>query len=247
MINENPKISCYCATYDRPLILEESIYSFLNQNYQNKELIIVNDCKEQNLIFEHPQVKIYNFKDRIDKIGTKFNIAAQMCTGEILMPWDDDDIYLPWKMEVSLKLLKNGIFHTNQAFIETKPKELSFTKNLFHCNLAVEKTIFEDIGGYEEENRATIDTDLFAKLRSKHGNFSFEIPNQDLFYIYRWSTVDCLHLSTIAPKADENIQTITEKIHKSKKTFQTGDIKLNPKWRYDYVKISQEFLKNQTS
>ena len=41
---KNPKVSCYCATYGRVSLLEESVHSFLIQDYDGeKELIILND------------------------------------------------------------------------------------------------------------------------------------------------------------------------------------------------------------
>jgi glycosyltransferase involved in cell wall biosynthesis len=241
-MNENVKISCYCCTYGRPRVLEEAVYSFLNQNYSNKELIILNDCKEQKLIFEHPQVKIFNFNERITPLGTKFNVAVNFCSGEIIMPWEDDDIYLPWRMEVTMKNMENGIFHTNSAFYEKNYKELEISKNLFHCNLAIEKNKFLNVGGYPDKNYGAVDNDLFNKLTEKNNCFSKEIPIEDLFYIYRWGTTGSYHGSGIAPYEEKNIEEITENAVKSK-DFETGEIKLNPRWKYDYAKTSQDLIK----
>ena len=57
-----PGISRYCSTYGRPKrLLENSIQCFLEQDYQGpKELVILNDFDQQELIFNHPEVK----KDR---------------------------------------------------------------------------------------------------------------------------------------------------------------------------------------
>lgn len=242
-INNKLKISCYCCTYGRPKILEEAIYSFLIQNYNYKELIILNDCKEQNLIFEHPQVKIFNCKERIIPLGKKFNTAVELCSGDIIMPWEDDDIYLPWRIEVTLKHLNDGIFHTNNAFFEKSYQELEISKNLFHCNLAIEKNKFINVNGYPQKNYGAIDHDLFKKLIEKNGHFSKEIPLEDIFYIYRWETTGSYHGSGIAPYKETNIEKITESLVK-KNNFEKGDIKLNPKWKYDYVKKSQELLKS---
>ena len=67
---EFPFISCKCITYGRVNFLEESLYSFLNQDYPGKkELIIVNDYPLQTLVFEHPDVKIYNLDYTFNTIG----------------------------------------------------------------------------------------------------------------------------------------------------------------------------------
>jgi glycosyltransferase involved in cell wall biosynthesis len=125
---QKPKVSCYCATYGRVNLLEESLQSFLIQDYQGeKELIILNDFPDQTIYFNHPQVKIYNHKKKESLLGKKFNDCVKYCTGEILFPWEDDDIYLSNKISFSVnKMISNNkrIFHTNNAFYELSFKNI---------------------------------------------------------------------------------------------------------------------------
>ena len=104
-----PFVSCYCPTYGRPRLLEEAIESFLRQDYTGaKELVVLNDHVEQQLIFDHPEVRIINSGERIVPVARKFNECVDLCNGEVLFPWDDDDIYLPWKISryhVGIQLL----------------------------------------------------------------------------------------------------------------------------------------------
>jgi glycosyltransferase involved in cell wall biosynthesis len=86
MNTKYPGVSCVCITYKRTKFLEEAIESFLKQDYLGKkELIIVNDDNEQTLIFEHPEVKIYNFKDRFSTIGEKRNKSIELSSYDIIM------------------------------------------------------------------------------------------------------------------------------------------------------------------
>jgi hypothetical protein len=65
-------ISCKCITYGRVDLLEESLYSFLNQNYDgDSEMLIVNDYPEQKLYFDHPKVRIINLDKTFETIGEK--------------------------------------------------------------------------------------------------------------------------------------------------------------------------------
>lgn len=237
----NPKVSCYCSTFARPHLLEESIQSFLNQTYENKEMIIVNDCKEQTLIFDHPQIKIINLQERINPIGKKFNFAANSCSGDIINPWDDDDIFMPWKIETALKYFKNGIFHSNQGFFEESIEEITFFKSYLQCNLFVEKKIFNEVGGYPEEDRSGLDANLLNKLEGKLGNIKTNINKNEIFYLYRWNTVDSLHISDLPPESKNNLEKIYDEKIKNDKNFKTGEIKLNPHWKYDYVKKVKNF------
>jgi len=91
-----PFISAKCITYGRVDLLEESIYSFINQDYPGKkEMIIVNDYPLQKLIFDHPEIKIYNLDYTFQTIGEKENFAVSQCSSNIIAVWDDDDVALP--------------------------------------------------------------------------------------------------------------------------------------------------------
>ena len=49
-----PRVACICLTYGRTERLQEAIAFFLAQDYRGeKELIVVNDLAEQELILDH--------------------------------------------------------------------------------------------------------------------------------------------------------------------------------------------------
>lgn len=250
-MNKNlPKISCYCCTFARPKVLREALKSFLDQDYEGeKELIILNDCADQNLIFDHPQVKIFNVKQRIKPLGNKFNQCVNLCTGDIFMPWEDDDIYLPWRMTTTLKYMHDGLFHTGQGIFEEDLKKLIFSNNVFHCNLAISRENWEKIGGYENIDKGSIDVSLLGKINSTIKNPSIEIKKNEIFYIYRWSQTGSYHASGIAPYEECDFAAVTNKIvddEKSNNTFVGGDIILEPKYKYDYLKFVKELFQTIT-
>ena len=74
-----PFISAKCITYGRVDTLVEALHSFLLQDYPEDkcELVIVNDCPFQTLVFDHPQVKIYNLDETFDLIGKKENLDME--------------------------------------------------------------------------------------------------------------------------------------------------------------------------
>jgi glycosyltransferase involved in cell wall biosynthesis len=91
-----PKVSCVCPTFARAYLLEEAIESFHRQDYPGeKELIICNDFIDQELIYDHPDVKVINLKERCKNLGEKKNITCSYATGDLLLTWEDDDIHLP--------------------------------------------------------------------------------------------------------------------------------------------------------
>ena len=249
----NPKVSCYCATYGRTKLLEEAIHSFLIQDYDGqKELVILNDFSEQTLFFDHPEIKIINLKERIVPLSKKFNSCISYCTGEYIFVWEDDDIYLPWKISLSIKKInEHGIFHTGDAFIEQDTNKLAQCRNLHHSSLCMNVDCWKSVNYYEilETDRCDLDVNIFARIARKYGHIHQAVNPEEIFYIYRFGSSQDYHGSqfggsenSISEYAKKYVE---DKIKKNKEP--TGNIFLNPNWKYDYLEARNICLKNQKS
>lgn len=247
----NPKVSCYCATYGRVKLLEEAIYSFLMQDYDGeKELVILNDFSDQTLFFDHPEIKIINTKERITPLSKKFNDCISYCSGEYIFVWEDDDIYLPWKISLSIKKInKNGIFHTGNAFIEHGKNNLQQCSNLHHSSLCMKSDCWKDIGYYEvlETDQCDLDVNIFNKISKKYGYIHQTVNPEEIFYIYRFGSSQDYHGSQFGASkkniSDYAQKYVEDKIKKNKEPI--GDILLNPNWKYDYLEARNICLKNK--
>ena len=239
-----PFVSCYCLTYGRPHCLEEAIECFLRQDYAGKkELVILNDRDDQELVFDHPEIKIINTKERITPLGRKHNECIKHCSGEVLMCWDDDDIFLPHRITYSINKMKNEIFHTRSGFSEEKAREISlFPENaVAHSTHAFTKAAFNAVGGYPDTDHVAVDQLFMKRLYDKYGDYSQRVASQDIFYIYRWQTVSTYHTSD-CPESTENVSDITKaKVDARIKSGEipTGRIALVPKWSYDYIAVAR--------
>src|SRR5882672_759134 len=88
-------ITCILLATGRLERLEESIASFLSQDFAGeKELIIINVLHRQTLVFEHPDVRIYNLKSQTMPMRAK-NTAIETARGERIVVWSELDYYLP--------------------------------------------------------------------------------------------------------------------------------------------------------
>ncbi len=87
-----PLISCIMPTYNRRSFIETAIGHFLKQDYQNRELIIIDDGTDSisDLIPSFPMIHYLRFNSK-KSLGEKRNIACRMANGEIIAHWDDDD------------------------------------------------------------------------------------------------------------------------------------------------------------
>src|SRR5688500_5786576 len=103
------KVSCICPTYNRVAVnqtlLDEALHSFLVQSYPHRELIIINDCPDQEIVFDHPLVRVVNAPERFKTLGEKYNAAIRMSDGDAICCWEDDDISLPDRIAKSVESL----------------------------------------------------------------------------------------------------------------------------------------------
>jgi glycosyltransferase involved in cell wall biosynthesis len=232
-----PKVSCYCATYGRPHVLEEALESFLRQDYLgDKEFVILNDFSKNTLNFNHPQVNIFNVKDHIVPLGKKFNETVKLCTGEILFPWEDDDIFLPHRISHTIDHMKNGFFHTGFAFFELNNK-LIVSGNYFHCNMAASRELWNKVGGYSEIDNCTLDVELMGRLKKEAKFTGYDINYNDIFYIYRWGTSGSYHASGWGSSNGTKVSDNVEKIISEKDIV--GEYTLKPYWKYDYSEAAK--------
>jgi glycosyltransferase involved in cell wall biosynthesis len=239
-----PKISAYCCTYARVKPLEEALYSFLNQDYKGpKELVILNDYDDQKLIFNHPEVKIYNTIGRFDNLGKKFNACVNLTTGDIILPWEDDDVYLSNRMTYTQQNMQNGYFHTSMGYFEQDKEKLVKTGNYFHCNCAFSRDLYKKEGGYERTNQPNLDQIFLNKMKKASNFVEKPIEDKDIFYVYRWSQTNSYHASEWACSETLNVLKNAKDIIDHQKTLgliPQGDYELTPKWSYDYEKKCRE-------
>lgn len=230
-------VSCLCLTYGRPHMLEEAIESFLRQDWNGKkELIVVNDYIHQEIIYSHPEVKIINLRERIKTLGEKRAYSVQQAQYDNLLPWDDDDICLPWRISETMKTLEQNQYYKcphawtmNNNIIEKQPGY-----NLYHAASAYTRWLYDKAGGYKALNGGE-DADLEKRFQ-KVGNHEAEywphtiLPWERLYYIYKWihgsfHTTGCSNLN--------NIRVTTTK----------GKFIIKPQWHNDYVKLALDAAK----
>lgn len=251
-----PKISAYCPTYARPYLLEESIQCFLNQDYKGeKELVILNDYAGHTLHFDHPEVKIYNIKEHIKPLGKKFNETIKLCTGDILFAWEDDDIFLPHRISMSVeKMLKSkkNMFHTQETFIHQTDGSVANVfalygaASLFHSAVAIKKDFFYEVGGYYcGDDSIQFDQITMNKFYQK-ANYSAENDGaRSGFYIYRNGTTDSYNSSHFSGWESVNGElTAGAEIYvkENKNKIPQGNYYLKPHWKEDYVNIVNNYL-----
>lgn len=115
----NPIVSVVVATYRRDTVLNKALESLATQTYKNFEVILVddNEDKEWN---DRVKTIVDSFKRKhpnmdIKHIVNTFNLGSaqtrnegiKVAQGEYVCFLDDDDVYLPKRIENQLKPMQN--------------------------------------------------------------------------------------------------------------------------------------------
>jgi glycosyltransferase involved in cell wall biosynthesis len=239
-------VSCLCPTFNRPPVhgwlVEEAIESFLRQDYLEKELILLNDCPTQELTCELPGVVVVNVPRRFRSLGEKLNAAAGFSRGELIAPWDDDDISLPWRLSQSVGALGESDYYNPSRYWYADHRGLhrDHAMGVAHACSMFTRRAFDVVGGYEHQS-GDFDLVMDERLRS-HPDLNMangvELEPSDWYYVYRWG-VSPVHLSGRGP--DEGWY---EKV--GTQPVEAGTYRLQPHWRGDYV-LATRMLLDQAS
>jgi len=115
---DGPMVSCLCPTRGRFGILREALACFLQQDYRNKELIILNHHPVPLACESYPGVRVYNEPpEKHERLYLTRNRLFQLARGEMVRAWDDDDLYLPWCVSQGVEQLR-----LNEGRVAWKPK-----------------------------------------------------------------------------------------------------------------------------
>src|SRR3989338_3645537 len=103
VIGHMPKVSVIIPTSNRPELLPRAIRSVLDQTFQDFEIITVDYgqvISAQEAVGQLNESRIRYIKnDRLLGGGGTRNKGASIATGEYLAFLDDDDEWLPFKLE----------------------------------------------------------------------------------------------------------------------------------------------------
>lgn len=164
------KISCALGTYGDNSDLSEVISCFLDQDYPNKELIVVNQ-HPQALSYNHPEIKVLNkTAEELNTLPKIRQCCIDNCSGQIIKLLDNDDIFLPWHLsDYTANLLASG-----KKAVAGKMMVVSYNNSLYtiqsnlvsnpNCIFKQEFIPTQDIELY---NKA-IDHPVFHDLKSRY-------------------------------------------------------------------------------
>lgn len=198
MSKTNPLVSVIIPTYKRSESLPKAINSVLAQSYDNIEIIIVDDndpdtdyrkMTEHRMSLYEDNDKVFYIKHPYNKNGSAArNTGFRASKGSYIMYLDDDDEFLPIKVEAQVKLLENSdcqvgacytfykrykgdSFHSQSTQIQENSLKEALSRDLWTqpgSNLMVKRHVVEDIGGFDESFKRNQDEEFQIKILKKY-------------------------------------------------------------------------------
>ena len=184
MKTEKPLISVVIPTYNRPELLKKAIQSVINQTYKNFEIIIVDDSSIKNnekIIKNFNKKNIIYIKNKTRKGGGHSrNIGIKKAKGEYIAFLDDDDEWIPEKLEKQLKAYntpKLGIVvcysldkRYDRVRISKPPENVDHKYLLKSFNLSststymIKKDVLEKVGYFDTKLPSAQEYDLALRI-----------------------------------------------------------------------------------
>lgn len=190
-MNKKPKVSIIIPVYNGQDYVEEAINSALNQTYDNKEIVVVNDGSKDNTekICLKYKDKIKYYSKENGGVSTALNLAISKSTGEYISWLSHDDLYYPNKIEQEIKYAdENTIVMSNYDLIDEKGnmflkislssdrinnfKSIALMKGYINgITLLIPKSAFKKCGEFNPELRCTQDYDMWFRMINKGYRF----------------------------------------------------------------------------
>lgn len=126
-------VTCIMPTSGRRRFIPQALEMFLAQDFVDKELLVLDDGADsvEDLIPDHQQIRYLLCERRT--LGEKRNLACESAHGEIILHWDDDDWYAPWRLRYQVEALERenlDVCGVDRAFF-VKPETLEAWEYVF--------------------------------------------------------------------------------------------------------------------
>lgn len=133
-----PQVSVIVTTYNRQSLLTETLNAICNQTFQDIEIIVVDANSNYDFFalinsFNNPKIKAFQNENQ-GIIATNRNFGLKQVTTKFIAFCDDDDVWLPNKLEEQMKAVQKNqvgdepiIVHTNTILVGDDRKD-SITK-----------------------------------------------------------------------------------------------------------------------
>ncbi len=181
---KRPLVSVVIPTYKRQKLLKRAIKSVINQSYNNIEIIVVNDNPKSKIHlkqFNYGDLVIINHEKNLGGAAAR-NTGIKSSNGKYVAFLDDDDLFLPKKIEKQVNImenlsnkwvgcyswskLENGI--VRKPIVEGDLSNAILKRSNDFClsstSIFAKRDLIESIGGFDEDFQRLQDLEFMIRL-----------------------------------------------------------------------------------
>lgn len=201
----NIKVSIVIPVYNGSNFIKTAIDSAINQTYDNKEILVINDGSTDNGKTERIALsygnKIRYIKKENGGVASALNLGIKEAKGEYISWLSHDDIYKPYKLQKQIDILskiedKNTILFSDVELID-EDGDIFYTTHyaanigkdklcqgiypvikgaVNGCSTLISKECFEKVGTFNENLKTTNDYEMWIRLFSEFKSYLIEEP-----------------------------------------------------------------------
>lgn len=185
----SPKVSAVVTTYNRTTLLRDAIESVLAQTFEDFECIVVDDASDedsQSVVEEFDDERLRFVEHEQNRgLSTARNTGVDASSGKYVAFLDDDDQWLPTKLEKQVELLDDSpeevafvycwmdyCSYANGKYRQCHPtldgdifEEVLDRQRITNgSTLLVRRDIFDKVGGFDESLSRGIDGDFIRRV-----------------------------------------------------------------------------------
>jgi len=233
-----PKVSVIIPTYNRATLLPAAVESVLRQSFQDFEIIVVDDASQDgtlDVIRTFTDRRIHHIRHDAHKgQGVSRNAGIRNAFGEYIAFLDDDDEWLPEKLEKQVFLLdssppKVGMVYTGFREIAASTKEviaeviperrgylfeqMCIRNWIGTCStVLLRRSCFENTGLFDEGLASGADYDLWLRVSKEF----------DIEYILEPLVLYTVHAHRISTNRESLIRGMEAQLKKNAAIFSTS-------------------------
>ncbi len=197
-MKNNPLVSVIIPTYNRAWALAEAIDSVLAQNYNNFELIVIDDGSTDNTsdLIDGYSGKLALIRQENAGVSAARNRGIESSRGDFIAFLDSDDTWLPQKLSRQMDFMGRYpealICQTQEIWIRNntrvnprschkKPSGMIFESSLALCLVSpsavmMKKNLFDKVGLFDERLPACEDYDLWLRVGCRYPVYLVDEP-----------------------------------------------------------------------
>ncbi|TNF98238.1 MAG: glycosyltransferase family 2 protein [Gammaproteobacteria bacterium] len=193
-----PSITAIITTHNRARLLPRAIESVMSQTRPADEIIVVDDgsTDDTQALIRSNYPDIHYLRQPQSGISTARNLAIRAAQSEWLAFLDDDDSWLPRKLDLQLEKLHqhpdHRVCHTEEIWVRngvrvnamdkhTKSGGWIYPQCLPLCvispsSVMIHRLLFDDVGLFDETLPACEDYDLWLRICAREPVLFIETP-----------------------------------------------------------------------